>query len=383
MSGLPHTIESIPSTMKAMVQMGYGAARDVLRTTFDQPVPQPRAGEILVRNRATSVNPVDSAVREGYGSAYFEAKGMVKLPFIPGRDVAGVVVEIGPGVSTFAVGDDVWAGTLSGGSAEYVAVPAEWAARLPTTLSPLPAASMPYVALTAWTALVKHARLTPENTSGKKIIVPRGAGGVGSFAIQLLKAWGAHVATICSASNIDLVRSLGADIVLDRATQSVSDVLSDYDVAFDTSFDMEEKLLKALKIGADAVYVSVVNPKLRLIDKHGLDQGEALGNDLLSDRVAAQRLLGRRYFWSFMEPDGQALSEIGRLVDSGLIKPIIDRVYKLDQLDEAQDYCATKQARGKILIDIGVAKSAESRTSQTIGIGGLVSAKGKVVGCET
>jgi NADPH:quinone reductase-like Zn-dependent oxidoreductase len=139
---------------------------------------------------------------------------------------------------------------------------------------------------------------------------------------------------------------------VDYTKQDVSDVLHDYDVAFDTAFDLEDKLLRALKIDADAAYVSIVTPKLQLIDEFGLKLGLERGSAMLAERVARQAELGRRYSWSFMRPNGEALRTIGRLIDTGKIRPVIDRVYSLAGLVEAQKFCETKQARGKIVVTI-------------------------------
>jgi reticulon-4-interacting protein 1, mitochondrial len=347
----------VPRVMRAARHSGYGAAHDVLELVYDHPVPQVGNDQLLIHNRATSVNPIDSAVRSGYGAAYWEAIGQVALPHIPGRDVAGTVVAAGRNVTRFAVGDEIWAGTFSGGSADYVAISESWAARRPRAWSDLEAGSLPYVALTVWAALVRQVGLTPQNTAGKKIIIPRGAGGVGSFAIQLMKAWGAHVATIVSTGNIEFVKSLGADVVIDRTCEDFSEVLVDYDVALDTSFGIEQKLLGALKSNADAAYVAILTPKLRLIDRHGLDKGQELGEEFFLEKVAAQRAFGRSYYWSFMKPDGEALAEITQLADAGKIKPVIDRIYPLDKLADAHDFSDSKQVRGKIVIDLGAAAS--------------------------
>jgi NADPH:quinone reductase-like Zn-dependent oxidoreductase len=348
--GIEDTV-TIPRTMHAARHNGYGPV-SVLEIVADQPVPTPGPGELLIRNRATSVNPIDSAVRSGYGAAYWEHTGQVVLPHIPGRDVVGAVVAAGPGVSRFAVGDEVWAGTFSGGTAEYVAVMESWAAPRPRNLTDIEAASLPYVALTAWTALVSLAGITPENAAGKKIIIPRGAGGVGNVAIQVMKAWGAHVATFVSPKNIPIMKALGVDVVVDRTSQDFADVLHDYDVVLDSFPGLEQKLLGTLKVGGDAAYVSIVTPKLQLIDKHGIAQGQALGETVFAERVAAQQALGRRYYWSFMEPDGAALGQIGRLVEAGAVRPLVDRVYRLDQLAQAHAFIDTKQVQGKVVIDI-------------------------------
>jgi reticulon-4-interacting protein 1, mitochondrial len=338
--------------MRAVLIEQFGPAEETLRIVADVAAPVPGPNEVLVRVEATSVNPIDCAVRSGYGAAFFLAKGLMRLPLIPGRDVAGTIEAVGEGVETFRVGDAVYAGVTNFATAELIKVPASWVAPMPRTLSFIEAAALPYAALTAWTALVDVVGLSAETTAGKRVIVPRGAGGVGSFAIQLLKAWGAHVATIVSTRSAELVRSLGADVVVDRASEDPALILHDYDVAFDTAFDMEQKLLGALKINANAAYVSIVTPKMRLIDEYGLSQGLKRGEELLAERKAQQAALGRRYDWSFMEPNGAALVEIGKLVDAGRIRPLVDRVYPMDSIAEAHRYCETKQAQGKIVVQI-------------------------------
>jgi NADPH:quinone reductase-like Zn-dependent oxidoreductase len=330
----------------------FGPAREVLRIVDDQPTPLVRDGEILIRVEATSVNPIDCAVRSGYGAAFFTSRGLMQLPLVPGRDVAGTVQQLGPNVEGFRVGDRVFAGVTNFATAEIVRVPVTSAAPMPRSLSFTEAASLPYVALTTWAALVDAAGLTPETTKGKHVIVPRGAGGVGCFAIQLMKAWGASVASTCSTKNVEFVRGLGADVVVDYTKEDVGAVLSGYDVAFDTTFDLEPQLLGALKTNADAVYVSVVTPKIRLTDEFGVDEGLKRAQGLLASRKDEQSKLGRRYEWAFMEPNGAALAQIGELVDSGRIRPVIDSVFEMERIAEAHERCDTKKARGKIVVTI-------------------------------
>ncbi len=330
----------------------YGAARDVIRLVDNASIPVPGDSQILVRVIASSINPIDCAVRSGYGRELFKAKVGPEFPIRPGRDIAGYVEAVGKDVVDFKPGDAVYAGVLKDGIAEYSVVEAAHAAPKPKSLNFTEAASMPYVALTTWSALVDHAGLTAHNTKGKKIIIPRGAGGVGSFAIQLMKAWGAGVATVCSTRNIEIVKDLGADVVVDYTCQDFAEVLHDYDVAFDTAFDTEQKLLDTLKKGSDASYVSIVTPKIHMVDEFGVEEGLKRAGALFDQRVADQKALGRHYYWSFMEPNGDALRIISALVDSGKIKPLIDRIYTMDQTAEAQEYCETKQAQGKIVIRI-------------------------------
>jgi NADPH:quinone reductase-like Zn-dependent oxidoreductase len=227
-----------------------------------------------------------------------------------------------------------------------------WLAPKPRELTFVEAASLPYVALTTWTALVTHAGLSVENARGRHVIIPRAAGGVGSFATQLAKAWGARVTALCSTRNVELVRALGADQVIDYERQDPAQHLAEADIAFDTSFDTERLLLDALKTGADAAYVSIVTPKLTLIDEFGLEEGLKRGEALLAERVARQRTLGRRYYWSFAQPNGAALREIGALVDAGRIRPLIDREYALDDIAAAHEYCESGRAQGKIAIRV-------------------------------
>ena len=338
--------------MKAVQIFAFGPPETALQIRTDVAVPVVGPGDVLIRVAATSVNPIDCAVRSGYGSAFFLAKGLVRMPLIPGRDIAGVVEAVGAEVRTFKPGDKVWAGVPNFATAELAAVPQAWVAPMPANLTFVEAAALPYAALTAWSALADMVGLTAENTAGKTVIVPRGGGGVGSFAIQWMKAWGARVATVVSTRNLELVASLGADVAVDYTREDFSQVLFDYDVAFDTAFDTEQKLLGALKTGADAAYVSIVTPKLHLIDQHGLEAGLLAGEAFLAQRKAEQAALGRRYDWSFMEPNGAALAVIGQLVEAGKVRPVIDRVYGLDDIAEAHRYCETKQAQGKIVVEI-------------------------------
>jgi NADPH:quinone reductase-like Zn-dependent oxidoreductase len=339
-------------SMRAIQFDRYGAARDVLSVHEDASLPVPGAGELLVRVIASSVNPIDCAVRGGYGKAFFEHVTGERPPMRPGRDVAGVVVAAGSEVNGFEIGAPIYAATFGGANAEFARIPAQWVAPKPSRLTFGEAASLPYVALTTWTALVTHAGLAPANARGKHVAIPRAAGGVGSFATQLAKAWGARVTAICSSRNVDLVRELGADDVIDYELEDPARRLADVDVAFDTSFDTETTLLDALKIEADAAYVSIVTPKLTLIDELGLDEGLRRGEALLAERVAAQRELGRRYYWSFAQPSGAALREIAGLVDAGCIRPVIDREFDLDEIVAAHEYCESGRAQGKIVVRV-------------------------------
>ena len=357
-------------TMRAVRIERYGSAEDVLVFSNDTPVPQPADDEILVKVHATAINPVDCVARNGYGRNIFSTL-WGELPLILGRDISGVVTDIGRNVSQFSPGDEVYAAPHIGCYAEYATVKAEHAALKPRNISHLQAASLPFVALTTWAALVDIAGLNAGNCAGRKIVIPRAAGGVGSFAVQLMKAWGARVAGICSTRNVELVKRLGADEVIDYSRQEFTGLLGGFDVALDTigkpgdfeamrgkgyvegvEDDFDEKLLSVLKKHADAVYVTVCSPKMALTDRYGLDEGLRRADETYRQRAEAQRRCGRRYFWSFFKPDGRALAAISSLVEAHKVRPVIDRVYSLEEMVAAHKYCETGQAQGKIVINV-------------------------------
>ena len=331
----------------------YGAAREVLEVVEEKTLPKPGPSDVLVRVHASSVNPIDCAVRQGYGHELFEARGLSRWPNRPGRDAAGEVAAVGEDAIRFQPGDRIYAATLGGANADYLVIPEAWAARKPESLSFLEAASIPYSALTSWSALVDRAGLSPTTTPGKRVFIPRAAGGVGSFAVQLVKAWGGYVVASCSSRNLQIVKDLGADEVLDYTQDGYSASLRDFDVAFDTSFNTENLLLDALKRDSGAVYVSIVSPRLRLIDEHGLTDGLRRGDELLAERVEAQRALGRTYHWSFAQPNGAALATIATLVDTGKIRPSVDQVYPLERIVDAHERSEAGLTRGRIIIDLG------------------------------
>ena len=356
--------------MRAVCIEEYGAARDVLLYKTDAPVPEIGNDQVLLELHASAINPVDCAARSGYGQKIF-ATMWGELPLILGRDASGVVAKVGKNVQKFKPGDEVYTAAHIGCNAEYVAVDAAHIALKPRNLSHVEAASLPFVALTTWTALVDNAGLNADNSAGKKIVIPRAAGGVGSFAVQLMKAWGAYVAGLCSERNNELVRSLGADEVIDYTKTDFSTVLKDFDCAFDTvgrssdfstpdlhsaigksGDNFDEKLMSVLKRDSDAVYVTVCSPKMVLADRYGIEEGAEKARQVFAQRQAVQKALGRRYYWSFCNPSGAALEQISHLLEQGKIRPLVDRVYPLEELVEAHEYCETKQAQGKIVIEI-------------------------------
>ena len=246
--------------MKACVLTRFGNT-DALAVRHDLPVPQPGAREVLVRVDATSVNLIDCGRRSGYGAPLFRLKGAKSFPMVLGTDFSGVVTAVGGRIKTLKVGDRVWGAKGHGrwGSyAEYVVVPESEVGPRPARLGTHEAAALPYAALTGWKAVTHGLRLNEHNSAGKRVLVHAGAGGVGSFAIQLLRNWGAEVITTCSAGNAALCLSLGAAHAIDYTRQDFSSLLRNLDAVLDTvGGDVEARSLSTLKVHGGAAYATV------------------------------------------------------------------------------------------------------------------------------
>jgi len=225
--------------MKALVLKRYGGPDHV--QFADIPRPVPKADEILVQVRAVGLNPIDNMIPKGS----FKPILKFKLPATMGSDLAGVAVEVGTSVRRFKPGDEVFASIFdlgTGSLAEFAVVPESAAALKPSNVDFVPAASVPMVALTAWQALKERAGVRP----GQKVFIPAGSGGIGTFAIQLAKHFGATVGTTTSTGNVDLMKRLGADEIVDYKKQDFQDVLRGYDVVLHTLRGDEVK--KSLRI---------------------------------------------------------------------------------------------------------------------------------------
>ena len=332
--------------MKAFVLDRYGKKRAL--HSADMPSPELRDDEVLVRVHAAGVNLLDSKIRDGE----FKLILPYRLPLILGHDVAGVVVEVGSRVRQFKPGDEVYARPDDfriGSFAEYIAVKEESLAVKPKALSMEEAASIPLVGLTAWQALIERANLK----KGQKVFIQAGSGGVGTFAIQLAKHVGATVATTTSSANIDLVKSLGADIVIDYKKDDVEKVLQDYDVVLHSQDAAAlEKSLRVLKPGGTLVSISGP-PDPAFAKGIGASWFVKLVVRLLSSgvrRKAARRDL--RYSFLFMRASGQQLREITSLVDAGAIRPVVDRVFPFESTNQAMAHVETGRAKGKVVVKV-------------------------------
>lgn len=332
--------------MKALILKGYGGLDQI--TFADIPRPALKPDEILVQVHAAGLNPVDNKIREG------QMKAMLRfqLPATLGSDLAGVVVEVGHHVTRFKPGDAIFASTFglrTGALAAFAVVTENAAALKPANLDFVQAASIPMVGLTSWQALVERAHIK----AGQKVFIPAGAGGIGTFAIQLAKHLGAEVATTTSAGNADLVRSLGADEVIDYRKQKFEDVLRDYDAVLGTvPGESLEKSIQILK--PKGTVVSLIGPPDPAFGRtRGMNSLVLFVLWLLSrkvHRLAKKRDVG--YSFLFVHPDGGQLSEIGELLEAGSIRPVIDKVFPFAQAKEALAYLEKGRAKGKVVVQI-------------------------------
>lgn len=332
--------------MKAFILESYGANRAL--QLAEVPEPQLRDDEVLVQVHAAGVNQLDSKIKDGQ----FKLILPYRLPLILGHDVAGVVVKAGPRVRQFKPGDEVYARTDDfriGTFAEFVPVKESSLAPKPKGLTMEEAASIPLVGLTAWQALVETAKLS----KGQKVFIQAGSGGVGTFAIQLARHLGATVATTTSAANFELVRSLGADVVIDYRTQDFEDVLHDYDVVLNSQDGKTlGKSLRVLKGGAKLVSIS--GPPDPAFGRNiAAPAFVRLVMRLLSSGVRRRaRGRGIDYSFLFMRANGAQLREITRLIEAGAIRPVVDKVFAFESTNEALAYSEAGHAKGKVVIKI-------------------------------
>lgn len=332
--------------MKALVLKRYGKADQI--EFADVPNPLIKPNEILVRIHAVGLNPIDYMIPKG------AFKPMLKfdLPATLGSDLAGTVVEVGSQVTRFKAGDAVFASLFdlgNGSLAEFAAVPEHVAALKPANLNFVQAASIPMVALTCWQALNERIKVTP----GQKVFIPAGSGGIGTFAIQLAKYLGAHVGTTTSTANVDLVRSLGADDVIDYKKQEFENVLSGYDVVLGTvRGDGIEKALRILKPGSNVVSL-IGPPDVPFAKARGMNFLMTFIFDLLSRKII--RLAKRQdsnYSFLFVRPDGEQLGKISKLIEAGTIRPVVDKVFPFVQAKQALAYLEQGRSKGKVVVEL-------------------------------
>jgi alcohol dehydrogenase len=330
--------------MKAFIVDRYGSADRV--RVGDMPDPGPREDEVLVRIHAAGVNPVDSKIRNGE----FKSFVRYRLPFILGHDVAGVVVRVGSRVRRFKPDDEVYAaGGQPGAFAELIAMKEDDVAMKPAAATMAEAASIPLVGLTAWQVLIERAKLKP----GQKVLIHAGSGGVGTFAIQLAKHAGATVATTMSTDNVDLVRRLGADVVIDYKKEDFANVLRDYDVVLNSLDKVTlEKSLRVLKPGGQLISISGP-PDAAFARSIGASWVSRMVMGALSRGIRAQAKRRQvQYSFLFMRANGGQLAKITPLIDNGVIRPVVDRVFPFASTKEAMAYVEAGRAKGKVVVSV-------------------------------
>lgn len=332
--------------MKAFIVDRYGK-KERLRAA-EVPEPELRNDEVLVQVHAAGVNLLDSKIRNGE----FKLILPYRPPFVLGHDVAGVVVRVGPRVRHFKPGDEVYARPDDfriGTFAEFVAVKEDSLAIKPPNITMEEAASIPLVGLTAWQALVEKAKLK----KGQKVFIQAGSGGVGTFAIQLAKHLGATVATTTSTGNVALAKGLGADVIVDYKKDDFEKTLRDYDVVLNSQDGKTlEKSLSALKPGGKLISISGP-PDPEFADDIKLPWFVKQVMRVLSFGIrkrARRRNVG--FSFLFMKASGSQLRQITPLIESGAIRPVVDKVFPFASTNDALAYVESGRAKGKVVIKL-------------------------------
>jgi NADPH:quinone reductase-like Zn-dependent oxidoreductase len=342
--------------MYAVTINKYGDVSN-LQIKEDLDVPKPKSNQLLVKVNASSVNPIDLMKREGYGKTIFEKQRKPLFPWVLGSDFSGTVVEVGSKISGFNIDDEVWgcsSNANSGTHSEFVCIDVDEVTHKPRNINHLEAASLPYAALTTWSALVRWSGLRPNDLSGKKVFIQGGAGGVGCFSIQLFKSLGCEVATTCSKKNIELVKSLGANQVIDYNEHNFEDVLHDFDIAYDLLGDSVlnnsiERCCNILNNSSDSHYITLTHPLVNTLDSKGLLMG--VPHALYLRQKQKQKFNPINIHWSIYRPSLSGLEQLTQLVEDETIKPIIDSIYPIGDLSSAHEKIATGHVSGKVVID--------------------------------
>lgn len=313
---------SLATTMRAARLHARGGPEQVVYETAPRPRPGP--GEALVRVHAAAITPTELR----WETTWTREDGSERRPVVPAHEMSGVVAYLAEAPGEIAVGDEVYALTdfyRDGAAAEFAVVRAADLAPKPRTIGHVEAAALPLAALTAWQALFDHARLA----SGQRVLIQGAAGGVGGFAVQLAKSRRAHVVGTALTGDVDYVRELGADEVIDSATTRFEDVLKEVDVVFDTvGHDLLDRSFEVVRPGG--TLVSVASPP---------------------DPAKAEAR-GIRGVWFIVERNPSELIELGRLVDSGEVRPVVDAVFPLSQARQAFEHGLNSHTRGKIVLRV-------------------------------
>lgn len=311
-------------------------------------VPIPVAGEhsVLVKVAAASVNPIDLKTRDGKLKMLLK----YKMPLTLGSDFSGTIVQTGHFVDGFHIGDQIYGRVQKdriGTFAEYIAVDEDAIALKPRNLSFEQAAAIPLVALTSYQALVDIMHVKP----GDKVLIQAGSGGIGTVAIQIAKSFGAFVATTTSEKNIEMVRKLGADQVIDYHRENFEDVLFNYDFVFDTLGGKAlQNAFKIIKPGGKIVTLSGI-PNGKFAAEYGLPLWKRFAFSLATLNIKKwERESRAQYVFLFMKPSGSELKVITTLIENGNLTPVIDRIVPFNEIQSALDYSESGRVHGKIVV---------------------------------
>ncbi|MEZ2444686.1 NADP-dependent oxidoreductase [Chitinophaga sp. RCC_12] len=332
--------------MKAFIINRYGRKENLQLREIAEPIVKEH--EVLVQVHAASVNLLDSKIKNGE----FKLILPYKMPLTLGHDVAGVITKTGAKVSRFKVGDEVYARPADhhiGTFAELIAINEADVALKPQKLTMEEAASIPLVALTAWQALVEKADLK----KGQKVFIQAGSGGVGTIAIQLARHLGATVATTTGTANVEWVKALGADVVIDYKKEDFETILHDYDVVLNSQDAKTlEKSLRVLKPGGKLISISgPPDPAFAKENRLGWPLKIVMGLLSFGVRGKAKRR-HVNYSFLFMRAEGNQLGKIAALIDAGVISPVIDKVFPFEKTAEALAYVESGRAKGKVVIKV-------------------------------
>ena len=294
----------------------------------EAPAPAIGDGDVLVRVRATSVNPMDCYVRRGGLRRY----AGVQFPIIPGVDLSGVVEKTGPNVWKFRAGDEVFAfiPRVGGACAELAACDAGWLAKKSAGLSHREAGVLPCVGLTALQGLRDKARLK----AGQSVLIVGASGGVGTMAVQIARTMGVEVVAVCSTANVDLVRSLGATRVIDYLKQDVLLETQRFDAVFDC-------------VGSRRFW-----SYRKLLQGGGRHVGISCTRKQIIESVLSQLVPGRKSFQFHVRAKPKDLEQLTQWVEQGNVKPILSQAYPLAQIAEAHRQCETRRTVGKIAVSV-------------------------------
>jgi len=314
----------------------------------DVSIPKIKDNEVLVEICASGLNLLDSKIKTGE----FKLILPYKMPLILGHDLAGIVTEVGKNVKKYKVGDEVYSRPADfhiGTFAEYIAVREEDLTFKPKNLSMEEASSVPLVALTVWQALVEIGQVK----KGQKVFIQAGSGGVGTIAIQLAKHLGATVATTASTKSFDFLKELGADVLIDYKTQDFETILKDYDLVLNSQDNKTlEKSLNILRAGGKIISISGP-PTPEFAKDINANWLVKTATRFLSFGIKKKaKKLGIDYTFLFMRADGKQLAEITKLIESGIIKPVLDKVFPFEETNKALEYVESGRAKGKVVVKL-------------------------------